>query len=194
MTVADVKRIRAARAMNRRRVVSVIGSGTTSDPQCADVGRMIASLGFNLLTGAGRGVMESVSRAFFEVSPRRGVVIGIVPAAVTPIEALEAREEHAIDYEVPGGYPNPWVEVAIYTHLPDSGAAGTRRTSRNHINVLSADAIVALPGQDGTAAEVWLATQYGVPIIAYGAHEAPPRGIDRAESMDELRAFLLRHA
>ena len=32
------------------------------------------------------------------------------------------------------------------THLPSSGAAGTSALSRAHINVLSADVIVALPG------------------------------------------------
>jgi predicted Rossmann-fold nucleotide-binding protein len=193
MSVASVKRALDASVRNRRRVISVIGSGVVADPRCAEVGRLIASLGFDLLTGGGRGVMEAVSRAFFDVSPRRGLVIGVVPAAVHPIEVLEQRRPQTIDYTIPPGYPNEWVEIAIYTHLPDSGQAGTLRSSRNHINVLSADAIIALPGQDGTIAEMWLAVQYGIPVIAYGDHAAgAPFGIGRARSMDEVREFLLR--
>jgi hypothetical protein len=116
--------------------------------------------------------MEAVSRAFYETVPRSGLVIGVVPARVEPLEALERRESVRVGYEVPTGYPNEWVELAIYTHLPDSGSEGTLRSSRNHINVLTADVIVALPGQEGTASEIWLAVQYRVPIIAYGAYRA----------------------
>jgi predicted Rossmann-fold nucleotide-binding protein len=187
-----VKRTLDAGARKRRHVISVIGSGVAADSRCAEVGRLVASLGFDLLTGAGRGVMEAVSRAFFDVSPRQGLVIGVVPAAVTPIEALEERRPQEIDYAVPPGYPNEWVEIAIYTHLPDSGPSGTLRSSRNHINVLSADAIVALPGQDGTLAEIWLAIQYGIPVMAYGDYPAGvPFGIRRAHSIEQLREFLL---
>ena len=190
MTLLNVKRRLDANARGRRRVVTVIGSGRSADPCCAEVGRLIATLGFDLLTGAGRGVMEAVSRAFYETSPREGVVIGIVPAQVQGIERLEQRASGDVVYEPPPGYPNEWVELAIYTHLPDSGPEGTLRSSRNHINVLSADAIVALPGREGTESEIWLATQYGVPIVAYGTHA--PHGIYRAATLDELREFLVR--
>src|SRR5438094_7117992 len=193
MTLLNVKRRLDANARGRRRVVTVIGSGRSADPCCAEVGRLIATLGFDLLTGAGRGVMEAVSRAFYETSPREGVVIGIVPAQVQGIERLEQRASGDVVYEPPPGYPNEWVELAIYTHLPDSGPEGTLRSSRNHINVLSADAIVALPGREGTSSEVWLAKQYGVPVIAYGDHQAgPPHGIAHAKSIEEVREFLYR--
>ena len=194
MHLRDVKRRIDADARGRRRVVAVIGSGRTADPCCEDVGRLIATLGFDLLTGGGRGVMEAVSRAFFEISPRDGIVIGVVPATVEPLGAVEQRAGTRVEYEVPAGYPNEWVELAIYTHLPDSGSEGTLRSSRNHINVLSADAIVALPGREGTQSEIWLATQYGVPIIAFGEHrEEVARGVARAASIDEVRDFLVRH-
>lgn len=194
MTAANVKRRLSAAARNRRRVVSVIGSGRTSDPHCDEVGRLIAMLGYDLLTGAGRGVMEAVSRAFFETSPRAGIVIGIVPAEVHGLASLEQRVTVDPLYEPPRGYPNVWVELALYTHLPDSGAKGTLRSSRNHINVLSADALVVLPGREGTDSEVWLARQYGVPAIAFGTHpHGAPHGIPHAETLDELRAFLQRH-
>ena len=196
MTVLEVKRRTSGHARGRRRVIAAIGSGVVADPCCGEVGRLIASLGFDLLTGGGRGVMEAVSRAFYETSPRRGIVIGVVPATVEPLEAIEQRTAHGgpVEYDVPAGYPNEWVELAIYTHLPDTGLDGTLRSSRNHINVLSADAIVALPGREGTESEIWLAKQYGVPIIAYGEHHADAaRGLSRATSIDEVRTFLVKH-
>ena len=181
-------------AVRRRRILTVIGSGQSGDPRCAEVGRLAAMLGFDLLTGGGRGVMADVSQAFFEASPRLGLIIGIIPATVEPLDAVERQEPRAVDYVLPAGYPNKWVEIAIYTHLPDSGAAGTLRSSRNHINVLSADVIVAFPGQEGTVSEIWLATQYGVPIVAYGSHHSgPPFAIPHLTSIDALREFLSRY-
>src|SRR5438445_3766373 len=141
MTIPLVKRRARAHAVAHRTVVAVIGSGQTADPHAADVGRLIATLGHDLLTGGGRGVMEAVSRAFFETSPRRGIVIGIVPAEVHGLRELEERNAADIDYR-----------------LPHSGPDGTLHTSRNHVNVLSADAIVAMPGREGTESEIWLAT------------------------------------
>ena len=89
MNVPNAKRQADAGAMRRRRILTVVGSGKTGDPQCAEVGRLAATLGFDLLTGGGRGVMADVSQAFFEASPRRGLIIGIVPATVEPLDAIE---------------------------------------------------------------------------------------------------------
>ena len=194
MNVPDAKRRPTESAPGRRRVVAVIGSGKTADPCCAEVGRLLATLGFDLLTGGGGGVMEAVSRAFVETSPRAGLTIGVIPATVEPLAALERRDATAVDYRLPPGYPNPWVEIAIYTHLPDSGPEGTRGSSRNHINVLSADAIVALPGEAGTESEIWLAVQYGVPVAAYGAHAGEVAcGIPCLRTLADVRHFLLRN-
>lgn len=110
------------------------------------------------------------------------------------MEAVEWREQTAVEFDLPHGYPNEWVELAIYTHLPDSGEEGTLRSSRNHINVLTADAIVALPGREGTESEMWLAIKYGVPIVAVGEHHGPiPHGVTIAESIDQVERFLKRH-
>ncbi len=198
MSVPDDKRRIGATAHDRRRVVTAIGSGQTADPYCAEVGRLIASLGYDLLTGAGRGVMEAVSRAFHETRPRRGLVIGVVPARVEPIESLERRRPAKVEYDVPDGYPNEWVELAIYTHLPDSGPDGTRRSSRNHINVLSADVLVALPGGPGTRTEVELAACYERPIIAYLGPNGAINGLSRERfpaigiTQAEVESFVLR--
>lgn len=69
-------------------IVGVIGSGTVEyTRRSACLGRWLAKRGVHLLTGGGGGVMAAVSKAFHEVSERRGLVIGIVPsreASVSP--------------------------------------------------------------------------------------------------------------
>ena len=86
--------------------------------------------------------------------PREGIALGILPG--------EAREEGGTRiYRSPDGYPNPWVEVAVRTHLPLTGASGLDERSRNHLNVLTSDVVVALPGWAGTATEMELATSGG---------------------------------
>lgn len=182
MTAHDLKRTHRASAPRRRRVVAVIGSGTGADQvACGKVGRLVAELKCDLLTGAGGGTMEAVSRAFCERRDELGttaVAIGIVPGDLDADGCYAAK----------GGYPNRWVELAIYTHLPRSGEEGKDMLSRNHINVLSADAVVALPGGPGTRSEVDLAKQYGIPLIAYGPHA--PAGVEPAASIDHVREFL----
>eukprot|EP00928_Gymnodinium_smaydae_P067676 TRINITY_DN50684_c0_g1_i1.p1 TRINITY_DN50684_c0_g1~~TRINITY_DN50684_c0_g1_i1.p1 ORF type:complete len:330 (+),score=26.57 TRINITY_DN50684_c0_g1_i1:50-991(+) len=69
----------------------------------------------------------------------------------------------------PMGYPNEYTDVALRTHLPSSGSAGLSALSRNHITVLSANVVVALPGGPGTASEVELAIRHGVPVCRYFA-------------------------
>lgn len=138
-------------------IVGVMGSGTKAHQDKAQlVGRWLAEAGVHLLTGGGGGIMASVSRAFHEVSSRRGLVLGIIPGEATPR-----------GYATYNGYPNQWVEVPIFTHLPYSGLRGTDILSRNHINVLSSDVIIALPGSAGTASEIILAKLYNKPLIAY---------------------------
>jgi predicted Rossmann-fold nucleotide-binding protein len=190
MRVPVVKQRAIAGALSSRPVVAVVGSGSGAGTGTEEVGSLIAQLGCHLLTGAGGGVMAAVSRAFFNTPDRKGLVIGVVPGTVEPLKALEQRESADIRYTPKPGYPNEWVEIALYTHLPDSGAKGTLATSRNHIVVLSAEAIVAFPGGAGTRSEMWLATQYGVPIIAYGDHKEPPNGSRHAQTIDEVRHFL----
>ena len=84
--------------------------------------------------------------------------------------------------------------MAIQTHLPYSGPEGTHDLSRNHINVLSCAAIIALPGEAGTLSEIALAIRYGKPVIAYSPNPALvahfPRSVRRADSIDEVKDFL----
>ena len=92
--------------------------------------------------------MASVSKAFHETAGRRGLVIGVLPSSKR-------------------GYPNPWVEIPILTHLPFSGERGTDPLSRNHINLLSSDVVIFLPGSTGTSSEAQLAVSYQRPAVAY---------------------------
>lgn len=165
------------------RTVGVLGSGSDEHPELAqDVGLLLARLGVNLLTGAGGGVMTSVSRAFTQASRTVGLSIGIVPCS--PESPARPKK----------GYPNPFVELPIFTHLPKSGDEGTSPMSRNHVNVLSSFALVALPGGAGTASEIELAVRYGKPVIVYAPDErlvhAFPQGVSRAATIQEVEEFL----
>jgi uncharacterized protein (TIGR00725 family) len=166
----------------RRPIIGVMGSGAEGHEALAvPLGRWIARQGFHLLTGGGGGVMEAVGRAFTGVANRAGLSIGVLKGQPEP------------DGRVRGATPNPWVEVPIRTHLPLSGADGTDARSRNHINVLTADVVVALPGGDGTRSEVVLALRYGRPVVAFVGGPAPPPGWPRvpaAASLDELAALV----
>jgi uncharacterized protein (TIGR00725 family) len=165
--------------------IGVMGSGTNEyDDLACLVGETLADLGVNLLTGGGRGVMTSVSRAFTRHPNRRGICIGVIPCA------SDADRGSPKD-----GYPNQFVELAIYTHLPHGGAQGAHDLSRNHINVLSSAAIIALPGEEGTASEVALALRYGKPVIAFspnpGLAERFPQQVRRVERIEAVRDFLM---
>jgi uncharacterized protein (TIGR00725 family) len=127
--------------------------------------------------------MEAVSRAFAGVQPRAGLVIGVLPADL-PDGVAVPRD----------GYPNPFVEIAVFTHLPLSGISGIDPRSRNHINILSSDVVVVLPGNEGTQSEMMLALRYGKPVIAFfGDHEVewkPPPGVPLARTMGEVERFV----
>ena len=168
---------------NRTAIVAVLGSGREEHAErAAPLGRWLARHGVHLLTGGGPGVMTSVSRAFFETPGRDGLVLGIIPATDDPAVP-------------PTGYPNVWVEVPIYTQLPARGVRGADLLSRNHINVLTADAIVALPGSAGTASEVHLARRYGRPVVAHLGNreqipELPP-DVPVHDAIEPVQAFVI---
>ena len=172
-------------AGRRRPVIGVMGSGVERHGTLAgSVGTWIAIQGFHLLTGGGEGVMAAVSEAFLAVPDRRGLAIGVLPTA-----------EDDPRCSLPAGYPNRWVELAIRTHLPLSGARGAAPLSRNHINVLTADVVIALPGGSGTSSEVRLAVQYERPCVAFmtDRFQIPglPDEVPCVSTMAEVAAFVL---
>ena len=139
--------------------VGVMGSSQDEHLDLTEpLGELLGRLEVNVLTGAGRGVMTSVSRAFLRSRRGRGITIGVVPCT----------NEH--DRHIPrAGSPNRYIELPIYTHLPLSGLAGSDDLSRNHINILSSDVVIALPGSDGTRNEVELAMKYQKPVALFAA-------------------------
>jgi len=163
-------------------VVGVLGSGETEHAgKAAALGSWLATQRVHLLTGGGGGVMTAVSRAFQAVPDRAGLAVGIIPSSEDPAAPRP-------------GYPNPFVELAIITHLPLSGASGTDVLSRNHINVLSSDVLIALPGGAGTASEVALALRYRRPIAAYLDDRSEIPGISATvpvlATLAEVQAFV----
>ncbi len=165
--------------MNVLPIVGVMGSGVRAHEELAvPLGRRLARLGVHLLTGGGSGVMESVSRGFASVEDRVGLVIGVLPLPESGAES---------------GHPNPWVEIAIRTHL---GKQGAEFSSRNHVNVLTSDVVVALPGSLGTASEVALSVRYGRPVVLFGdldrARGQPPE-VATARTLEEVIAFVHEH-
>ena len=151
----------------KRTVVGVIGSGTERHPQLSEpLGQWLASQDCDLINGGGGGIMAGVSRAFAETLHRQGKVIGIIPAS-GPCDTPEARSAYA----PVTGYPNPWIDTAIYTHLHLSGTSGKEMGSRNSIIILTADGIVAFPGGAGTRSEIQLALEYGKPLLILNPHQ-----------------------
>jgi len=165
-----------------------MGSGSQSFSELSRcVGAAIAKQGCHLLTGGGGGVMAEVSRAFCEITPREGLSIGILKGRTESDSCQSAFP--LLHTPAP---PNPWVEIPIYTHLPLSGERGREEGSRNHINVLSSDVLVALPGGGGTYSEVILRIDYGRPVIFFiGDHTIDGKGADHFRARTQDKALVM---
>jgi predicted Rossmann-fold nucleotide-binding protein len=174
--------------------IAVIGSGTHPHRERARaLGAAVARLGAHVVTGGGGGVMAEVARGFVEVRPRLGLSVGILPAAAPG----EGVADSGPGTRPPAGYPNPWVELPILSHLPARGEEGRTPASRNHLVVLTGQIVVALPGSSGTLSEVELALAYGRPVVAHleRRNELPglPRNVRLVPSLEEV-VRLLREA
>jgi uncharacterized protein (TIGR00725 family) len=165
-------------------IVGVMGSSEHAHADLAEpLGALLAALPVHLLTGAGQGVMASVSAAFVKVKDRAGLCIGVVPA-----ESID----HPL--QAPEGYPNEHVELAIRTHLVRKQPFLWDGLTRNHVNILTADAVIALPGSHGTKHEIEISARYGRPTAAFLHHEnelnALPETVRFCASLVEVRDFL----
>jgi uncharacterized protein (TIGR00725 family) len=167
-------------AAKRRPIVAVVGGGDPAVPAAAvaraeSIGRLIAGAGAHLLTGGGDGIMAAACRGFVAVR-HAGQSIGILPAGRPPER-----------------YPNSWVEIPIRTHLQGSDPHGA--DSRNPINVLSCDAMVALTGEAGTRAELELALRRvpPLPLVVLLVGRERIGGLDRA-AVQALGAPVVRSA
>ena len=144
-----------------RKLVGVIGSGTEPCPALSrPLGKWLGERGFDLINGGGDGVMTETAKSFAGVDRRKGLVIGVIPAE----RSCDSPKDRA-GYQPPPDYPNPYTDIVIRTHLHHSGVRGKEITSRNHIIILSADFLIALPGEKGTRSEIELALDYGKPLV-----------------------------
>jgi len=171
-------------AIQRLPIVGVMGAGTAAWPDfAAPLGAHLAARGVHLLTGGGGGTMAAVAEAFCAVPGRRGISIGILPADPDPVKGFVPRK----------GYPNPWVELPVVTPLGTFHGTDDALVTRNHANILTADAIVALPGAVGTHNEIRLARRFGKKIVLFGpaAEFAAYAGaLPVATALAEVIAFL----
>jgi uncharacterized protein (TIGR00725 family) len=143
---------------HRLRIICVIGSGIEAHEKLAEpLGEAVARSGAHLLTGGGGGTMTAVARGYTFTHPRAGLSIGILRGTPDGDRAI--------------GYPNAFIEIPIATHLSLSGDDGRKPLSRNHLTVLTPDAIIALPGGAGTESEIALAMRYNTPIIVHESWE-----------------------
>jgi len=180
----------------RRKIIGVMGSKTPYPKLTDPLGQLIAEMGYHLLTGAGGGIMEDVSKSFATSQNRSGLVFGIVRADPNLV-----KEDMVSQLRVyaPNSL-NKWIEVPIYTHLRKSDKSWD---SRNHINVLTSDVVVALPGKGGTESEVELALEYHVPTIFFlddgqiNGHTAthftgkyPKSPAEIAETLEEVKTAI----
>jgi uncharacterized protein (TIGR00725 family) len=176
------------------KTVGVMGSGRKLDKPvetlAEQVGEVLADLKVNLLTGGGGGVMQAVSASFREAQTRKGQSEGIIIGILRP-DGLDDRSIASLRSQ------RNYSDLCIRTHLPFSGDKGADTLSRNHINALTPDVIIALPGAGGTAGEVTLALRYGTPLIVFSPDRSAvsefPEYPDHACEIEEVRTFIQKH-
>ena len=143
------------------KMIAVIGS--SKEPYLhlsTPLGKLLAEKGYSLINGGGSGVMLSTAKAFCSIPKRKGHVIGIIPS-----DSICSSPLDRASYRSPPDYPNSYTEIIIRTHLHLSGTKGKNMANRNHIIILSAASIIALPGGPGTRSEIELAIEYKKPLV-----------------------------
>lgn len=182
------KRRAKSAAKAKRRVIPIIlvvGSHDNEDGEkykakCETVAGLLVKHGVHLLTGGGPGVMARVSQFFVEHPEREA---GQRCLGVLPCNESNSRIAK-------NGYPNYWVEIPIRTHLPGKKKLGEKQksvdtpkgeNSRNHINVLTASAVIGLPGGEGTLAEIELAVACERPCVTFLDDEDQIKGLPESQ-------------
>jgi uncharacterized protein (TIGR00725 family) len=151
--------------MKRRVVVAVIGAG--------DAPRAVCKLAFEI----GR-----------EIARRGAVLLNGGRTGVMESAAAGAREEGGHTIGILPGYDrraaNRHVEFVIATGIGEA---------RNAVIVASADAVIALPGEGGTLAEIGFAKKFGKPIVALDSWPEIS-GLHRADTPADAVALALKLA
>lgn len=161
-------------------VIGVMGSRKQGwDAYAAPLGQLIAQRGYHLLTGGGAGVMTAVAKAFVEAPDRKGVCLGVCPILGSSYKGQPLSTEE---------FPNPYIEVPLVVPLDARSQNDAVPYSRNLANVMTAQALVFLPGSHGTKNEVSYALLYNKPIMLFG----PDAGF-AAFPQDTLRSDNIKH-
>lgn len=169
--------------IKRLPIIGVMGSHEDAWEDYAEqVGELIARRGYNLITGAGAGVMTAVAKAFTAVEHRNGVAIGVLPAVDYRGQKLDKED-----------YPNPYIEIPMITPLSQQAQKDVMPYSRNLVNVMTAQALICLPGSHGTQNEVSLGLMYNKPLVMFGPDEAFakfPQDPLRTDNIAHVEQFL----
>lgn len=138
------------------------------EDQARELGAAVTRRGWVLVNG---GRDAGVMRASAEgARGEEGTVVGILPGT----DADEAA---------------PGLDVAVVTGMGEA---------RNHVNVLTSDVVVCLPGAAGVLSEAALAAKTGTPLVLVGwsDEEVPPvlaQAAERVASVEEALAALEEH-
>lgn len=143
--------------LSRLPIIGLFGSGTKLTPERAalarDIGILVARLGAHLLTGASYAVTEAAAEGFVSVKRRRGVCIGTIGRPTSTAFDRPGLSQESIQY------PNRHIEMVVYTTLPDS-SHGRDAPERHWVNLMSSNAVIALPGSVGTHDELQMAATF----------------------------------
>jgi len=136
-------------------IVGIMGSHREDSPALGaarSLGEAVAARGHVLLTGGGTGVMAAASEGAWRAG---GLVLAILPNERNrPLE----------------GYPNRFVDLAVYTGLSDG---------RNAVSAKTSHVMIALEGGPGTLSEIALALKSGTPVIGL---RAPRSDLEKHEN------------
>jgi predicted Rossmann-fold nucleotide-binding protein len=143
--------------LRRLPIIGLFGSGTKITPDRAalarDIGMLVARLNSHLLTGSSYAITEAAAEGFVSVKKRRGVCIGTLPRATSSAFDRASTTDQATQY------PNRFIEVAVFTTLSPQ-ANGQETAQRHWVNLISSNAIIALPGSVGTHDELQAAATF----------------------------------
>ncbi|HEX9157604.1 MAG TPA: TIGR00725 family protein [Syntrophales bacterium] len=128
--------------IRRKPIVIGVMGGHKAPPEILEdarrIGEAIAKRGHVLLTGGGDGVMKAASEGAFRAG---GLVLAVLPSdRARPL----------------AGYPNDFVDIAIYTGMSDA---------RNAINAKTPHVMIAIDGGWGTVSEIAHALRNDTPVI-----------------------------
>lgn len=171
--------------LKKLQIVGVMGSGKDKMSELAEpLGEALARLPVHLLTGGGYGVMQSVAKGFTSVVEREGLSIGCIPMRLDGANQYQTASK---------SYPNPYIELPLYTPLDVYKPSAPDAISRNYVNILTSNLVIALPGGNGTKQEVELAQRFNKATLLYGPEEGfqfDTAGLSRTTDLAEVARWV----